>query len=130
MTHYKPMLMAALLAAVSLLTACHTTEALVQHHTDTLRVETIRYDSIDRHHTHYIYQQGDTVHHIDSIYIDRYRLLYRDSIRLVHDTTLRTETKEIERKLTLWQTIRLHAFFPLLAIALLAAALAALRLRR
>ena len=121
--------------SVSIFTSCHSLQTISnveQGHFDTVRVETVRYDSIYRYHTHYIYQQGDTIHIIDTIYQDRYRLLWRDSIHIVHDTTLRTEikTQTIERKLTIWQNLRLWAFYPLLAIALLAAAALAIRLRR
>lgn len=120
-----------LLIAVSVLSSCRTPQTIIQHHTDTLRVETIRYDSIDRHHTHIIRQQGDTLHLIDSIFIDHYHTLYRDSIHLVHDTTTRTifQTEQIEQRLTLWQRIKLWAFYPLLLVAIIISIYIYIRIR-
>ena len=75
----------AMSALLTMVTSCRTPRP-VAHHSDTLRVESHHYDSIDRWHYITEYQQGDTVYRDRLHYIDRYHIRWRDSIRTVHDS--------------------------------------------
>lgn len=80
-----------ILVAICTLTGCKTTEYVPvpypEYHTEW------KHDSIDRWRTHYVYQKGDTVFSIDTLYQDRWHTLWKhDSVDVpqpypVHDTT-------------------------------------------
>lgn len=101
------MIMAALLLA-----SCGSTKyvTVTEHHTDTLRQVTVRYDSVMVHDSIHITEKGDTVKierwhtkwrdrwHTDTIYQSR-----RDSVPYPVEVV-----KEVPAQLTWWQQTRLH----------------------
>lgn len=101
------MIMAALLLA-----GCGSTKyvTVTEHHTDTLRQVTVRYDSVMVHDSIHITEKGDTVKierwhtqwrdrwHTDTIYQSR-----RDSVPYPVEVV-----KEVPAQLTWWQQTRLH----------------------
>lgn len=101
------MIMAALLLA-----GCGSTKyvTVAEHHTDTLRQVTVRYDSVMVHDSIHITEKGDTVRierwhtqwrdrwHTDTIYQSR-----RDSVPYPVEVV-----KEVPAQLTWWQQTRLH----------------------
>lgn len=74
---------------------------------DTVYQKTVQHDStyIDRWHTHYEYIKGDTVHQIDSFYVDKYiEKKVHDTIRESQEVPVPYEVEKIvEKKLNLWQ---------------------------
>lgn len=75
----------------------------VTHHTDTLRLTTLRVDSVFQRDSVSLIQRGDTV--FLTKYRDRFR--YRDRIDTVYKATVDTARISVpypvERKLTKWQ---------------------------
>lgn len=101
------MIMAALLLA-----SCGSTKyvTVTEHHTDTLRQVTVRYDSVMVHDSIHITEKGDTVK------IERWHTQWRD--RWHTDTIYQSRSdsvpypvevvKEVPAQLTWWQQTRLH----------------------
>ena len=80
----------------------------------------LRLDSVYVHDSIYLTekQAGDTIYKVKEVYRwrDRWRI---DTINTGRIDSIRiTEVVEVPAKLTAWQTMRLKAFAPLLAIAL------------
>lgn len=85
----------------------------------------LRIDSVYIHDSVYISerQAGDTIYKTKVVYRNRERVVHDtinagrvDSVRVVQTITKRVE---VPAKLTAWQSMRLKAFAPLLAIAVL-----------
>nr|DAM90252.1 MAG TPA: hypothetical protein [Caudoviricetes sp.] len=85
----------------------------------------LRIDSVYIHDSVYVTerQAGDTIYKTKEVYHNRERVVHDtinagrvDSVRVVQTITRHVE---IPAKLTAWQSMRLKAFAPLLAIALL-----------
>ena len=89
---------------------------------DTAYIHQVQRDSILRYDSVYIKEKGDTVR------VEKFRYLYRD--RLLHDTLYLTRTDsiqvpypvEVEKRLTLWQRIKVSlGGFAIAALLLLVA---------
>ena len=69
--------------------------------TQTLRDSIVRYDSV------YVRDKGDT------LYVERWKYLYRDKVRVDTMVSVRTDTVSVpvpvERKLTRWERVKLEA---------------------
>ena len=90
----------------------------------------LRLDSVYIHDSVYVTERqvGDTIYKIKEVYRwrDRWRVDTINTGRI--DSVRVTEVVEVPAKLTAWQTMRLKAFAPLLAIALLLGAWVSRRL--
>lgn len=99
--------------AVALLSGCKEIEyvPVVEHHTDSLYITQHLRDSIYLHDSIHVKEKGDTV------LIERWHTAWRDRLRI--DTVMESHTdtvpkpypvykvREVERKLTWWQKVRL-----------------------
>lgn len=107
---------ALLLAAVALLTACHTPREVVRVERDSIYITQHVRDSIHTNDSVRIVI-GDTItiEHWRTKYVQRWRI---DTLMEHHtDTLTRVEVREVEAPLTWWQRKRLQWFPALLAIA-------------
>ncbi len=82
---------------VPVVTVLHDSVYVVQTHRDSI----LRYDSI------YVRDAGDTV------WLEKYKYLYRDRVRVDTLVSVRTDTVSVpvpvERKLTRWERVKLEA---------------------
>ena len=106
---------------VLLLTACSPKVRLVPvERTHIEWRDRLRLDSIYIHDSVYVAESmaGDTVYKVKEVfrYRDRWRIDTFNTGRI--DSVRVTEIVEVPAKLTVWQSMRLKAFAPLLAIAL------------
>ena len=106
---------------VLLLTACSPKVRLVPvERTHIEWRDRLRLDSIYIHDSVYVAERmaGDTVYKVKEVfrYRDRWRIDTFNTGRI--DSVRVTEIVEVPAKLTVWQSMRLKAFAPLLAIAL------------
>ena len=103
------------------LTSCSPKVRVVPvEHTRTEWRDRLRLDSVYVHDSIYLTekQAGDTIYKVKEVYRwrDRWRV---DTINTGRIDSIRvTEVVEVSAKLTAWQSMRLKAFAPLLAIAL------------
>ena len=113
------------------LTSCSPRVRLVPvEHTRVEWRDRLRLDSVYVHDSIYLTekQAGDTIYKVKEVYRwrDRWRV---DTINTGRVDSVRiTEVVEVPAKLTAWQSMRLKAFAPLLAIALLLGAWVSRRL--
>lgn len=130
-------LIIAAVATLLLMCSCRTTRVLEQvpayvHDTTTLYRYQVRHDTLHSYtrDSVYMYVKGDTVYHNAVRYIDNSRVVYRcdtvHSNRVVERpvTVTKTEVKEVEKKLTSWQRLKMKLggwCLALLALALLGA---------
>lgn len=92
---------------MALLASCKNVEEVEVVKTETLHSGTVRIDSVRILDSVYVdtYSKGDTV------YLEKTKVVYRDRIKIVHDTLYLSEekTKEIpiptERKPSIWESI-------------------------
>lgn len=101
------------------LTSC-SRRVLPVEHTRTEWRDRLRLDSVYVHDSIYLTekQAGDTIYKVKEVYRwrDRWRV---DTINTGRVDSVRvTEVVEVPAKLTAWQSMRIKAFAPLLAIAL------------
>jgi hypothetical protein len=96
-----------LVIVMALLASCKSVEVVEVVKTETLHSGTVRIDSVRILDSVYVdtYSKGDTV------YLEKTKVVYRDRIKIVHDTLYLSEekTKEIpiptERKPSIWESI-------------------------
>ena len=85
---------------------------------DSVYVDRLKVDSIYQRDSIFFYIKADTVYH----YVERWRdhyILQKDTVSVLQrDTTVITNIKEVEKELSLWQTIRIKSFWWLLGIVL------------
>lgn len=95
---------------------------ITQH--DTTYIERIRRESIYQHDSIYIkeWQKGDTVYVSTIKWHDRWRdvFIHDTSYVAIRDTIRVTETKEVEKRLTTWQSAQIFAGRLMIALMILA----------
>ena len=88
----------------------HDIERVYVH--DSIYTTQIRYDSIDRWHTHYEYVKGDTVYVLDSVYRDRWHTRLDTLVKIQTDTvTVEKEVIVEKKKVVLFPAFFLIALF-------------------
>lgn len=95
---------------------------IIEHYTvqhDSVYVDRWKIDSLYQRDSIYVRETPDTVYQYIERWRDRY-IFQHDTVALVaRDTTVVTEiqTVKVEKKLNVWQQVRLWAFFPLIALS-------------
>lgn len=88
----------------------HDIERVYIH--DSIYTTQIRYDSIDRWHTHYEYMKGDTVYVLDSVYRDRWHTRLDTLVKVQTDTvTVEKEVIVEKKKVVLFPAFLILALF-------------------
>ena len=114
-------LIIAAVATLLLMCSCRTTRVLEQvpayvHDTTTVYRYQVRHDTLHSYtrDSVFVYTKGDTVYHNAVRYIDNSRVVYRcdtvHSNKVVERpvTITKTEIKEVEKKLSKWQQLKMQ----------------------
>ena len=92
-----------LTVAALLVGGCASTKEVehVYHH-DTVYSNSVVHDSVDRWHTHYEYLKGDTLHVVDTFWMDRWHVAHDTSYKTVVDVRTVEVEKVVEKKVYVW----------------------------
>lgn len=112
-------LIIAAVATLLLMCSCRTTRVLEQvpayvHDTTTVYRYQVRHDTLHSYtrDSVFVYTKGDTVYHNAVRYIDNSRVVYRcdtvHSNKVVERPVVVTKTKEVEKRLTKWQQLKMQ----------------------